>query len=94
MAVELIGSGFGRHVKEVPLGDVRKSLKILYSSYIVYNLGIAMIRTSAILFYDRVFELRRSQYRYIIWCSLGINTAWAIAFGVVAVVPCTPVHAF
>ena len=92
--MELVGAGFGRHVKEVPLGDVRKGLKILYSSYIVYNLGITMIRFSAILFYNRVFELRRSHYRYVIWGSLGINTAWILAFGTVALLPCTPIHAF
>lgn len=94
MAGELIGAGFGRHVKELPLGDVRKGLKILYSSYIVYNLGITMIRFSAILFYNRVLELHRSRYRYVIWCSLGINTIWIVAFGVVALAPCTPIHAF
>lgn len=87
-------SGFGRHVKEVPLGDIRKGLKLLYASYFVYNLGMTMIRCSAILFYNRVFELHRSQYRYVIWCGLGLNVAWFGAFGSVALVPCTPVHAF
>lgn len=87
-------AGFGRHITEVPLGDIRKGLKILYASYIVYNLGITMIRFSAILFYNRVFELQRSRYRYVIWCCLGLNGAWIVAFGTLALRPCTPIHSF
>ena len=79
----------------MPLGDILKSLKILYAGYIVYNLGITMIRFSAILFYNRVFEPRKTErYRYFIWLGLGLNTAWILAFGAVALLPCLPIHAF
>ena len=87
-------TGFGRHVTEVTPGDFRKGLKILYASYTVYTLGIGMIRFSAILFYHRIFELRCSPYRYVIWCSLGLNAAWIIAFNVLFLIPCAPIHAF
>ncbi|KAM0799447.1 hypothetical protein BDR22DRAFT_973712 [Usnea florida] len=94
IVVELMGTGFGRHVEDVPLADIRKGLILVYASWILYALAITMIRVSAILFYNRVFELRSSRYRYVIWCSLGMNMAWLLALGIVLLVPCTPVHAF
>lgn len=94
LAAEWTTAGLGRHVTDVPLGDVIKGLKILYGGYIVYNLGISLLRFSAILFYKRIFEPRNSRYRYFIWLGLGLNTAWLLAFGTIAVVPCVPIHAF
>ena len=94
LVVEWTGAGFGRHITEVPLGDVRRSLKLLYAGGIVYNVGITMVRFSAILFYNRIFAPHNSRYRYLIWASLGLNAAWGLAFGALSVLPCTPIHAF
>ena len=67
---------------------------MLYAGYIVYNLGMTMVRFSAILFYNRIFEPRNTNYRYYIWVALGLNTLWFLAFGTVAIVPCRPIEAF
>ena len=91
--VEWTGAGFGRHITEVPLGDVRKGLKLAYAGGIIYNVAITMVRFSAILFYNRIFAPLNSRYRYFIWASLGINAAWGLAFSALAVLPCIPVHA-
>ena len=87
------GAGLGRHITDVPLGDVCKALKMLYTGTFIYALGITLIRSSAILFYSRIFEARKSQYRYAIWISLAVNTAWFLTFGSLAIFACIPIHA-
>lgn len=67
---------------------------MLYAGYLVYNLGMTLLRFSAILFYNRIFEPRNSKYRYFIWAGLALNTLWFLAFGTIAIVPCVPIQAF
>ena len=85
----------GQHITAVSMQNVHEGLKLTYAIYITYNFGITMARFSALLLYARIFEPhRRSSYRYFLWAGFGLNTAWIIAFGVIGIMPCTPLHAF
>lgn len=90
----MTSAGLGRHVSELPPEVGRKTLQMIYVGTFVYSLGISMVRFSAILFYDRIFETRNSRYRYAIWISLAANAAWCLTFGLLALLTCLPVHAF
>ncbi|KAL9081867.1 MAG: hypothetical protein Q9159_006943 [Coniocarpon cinnabarinum] len=94
IVVNWTDNGLGHHLFEVPIPDIIKGLKLLWAAEVIYDIGITMLRVSAVLFYGRVFQHDGTLWRYWIWGSVALNIAWLIAFVTVAIVQCLPIHAF
>ncbi|KAL9048274.1 MAG: hypothetical protein Q9162_007797 [Coniocarpon cinnabarinum] len=80
IVVNWTDNGLGHHLFEVPIPDIIKGLKLLWAAEVIYDIGITMLRVSAVLFYGRVFQHDGTLWRYWIWGSVALNIAWLIAF--------------
>lgn len=89
LALTVIGNGLGKHAPAVPLDMAITFAKWLFASQFVYVAVIAMIKTSVILMYLRIFPSKNFRvYAYILQ---GIVVAWAIAIAFTGLFQCTPI---
>lgn len=86
----MIANGLGRHAHAVPLGMAVTFAKWRFALQFVYVSAIAMIKTSVILMYLRIFPSKKFRiYAYILQ---GLVLAWAIAISFTGFFQCTPIQ--
>lgn len=86
-------SGLGLHVADVPPYYLEKGLKILYVGYLVYDMGITIIRVSTVCFYRRVFQDHSKTFTVCFWVTIGLNISWFWAIWGISAFSCTPLRA-
>lgn len=84
--------GLGKHAIDVPLPNQSECLKQLYAGNIVYDCGMALVRASALLFYRRIFQFQRLEYRCMMWAGQGLNALWFVSITFLAIFSCTPIE--
>lgn len=82
--------GLGQHIGQVGKEDEVRYLIILYILQLFWNTTLPAIKVSILLFYRRLFPVRR----LLIASSVigAIVTAWYIAIQITAIFQCLPIH--
>jgi len=84
--------GLGRHIGTVNPEDQSTGLKLLYVGYFFFNIGLGIIKYSALFFYQRVFRSHDRGFNIAIYTGHALITAWLI-FAVPSITfQCTPIH--
>ena len=78
----------GKHVWAAPDG-VAYFFKILYFQEIIYNLGVAMVKLSILLFYRRIFPQR--SFKYALYGVALIIVTWATISNFISIFQCSPI---
>lgn len=90
----LVELGLGRYPETIPPDNVIKIYKSVFVAQVVYFLGMAFARSSALFFYQRIFDHVGSRVRYVIWIAQILNIAWCITFSVETFAHCHPIQKF
>ncbi|KAI1770635.1 hypothetical protein F4818DRAFT_432171 [Hypoxylon cercidicola] len=90
--VYLVELGFGHHLETIPLDSIIKFHKVLLVIQLLSFLGMALAKSSALLFYQRVFDRPGSRVRYAILITHILNIAWWITFTVEVLAHCQPIQ--
>jgi hypothetical protein len=85
-------NGLGRHSEDVSHEDNVRLLKLLYSSILVYNTGLAIVKASLLYQYLRFFVARK--WRRACYGMFAIVVVGALAFLTTSACTCIPVSAF
>ncbi|KAK4617430.1 hypothetical protein CLAFUW4_11877 [Fulvia fulva] len=89
-AIPLNEHGLGTDVWSVPFDDITTLLKIYYWAEDVYLAALPAVKISLLRTYLRFFpDLRFRQACYVV---MGLNVAHAIAFVLILVWQCVPIH--
>ena len=63
--------------------------KLLFVSDLAYNTGLTMLKMAALLFYTRLFSIKRS-FRILLWAVGSLVAGWWIAIDFLTLFFCTP----
>jgi hypothetical protein len=89
----MVHHGLGRRLAFVAEEDLTEFLRILFIGYFVYDIGLAVTKCSALLFFSRVFPRRQTPtwFNWALYTIHALNAAWlvGIIFGTVFI--CRPV---
>lgn len=91
LTLKLVYYGLGLHVFVLQIDDVKGYLKFLWAIYFVHTTGMAIAKTSVLLFYTRVFGMRNTKFKYAIWSVHAMNIAWAIGTLLSVLFICNPI---
>ncbi|KAI1828364.1 hypothetical protein F4861DRAFT_535326 [Xylaria intraflava] len=93
LTLRAVHLGGGKHIWVIPPGNLLELLKILFSIYFVYDIGIALAKASALTFLKRIFPPYVSPrwFNIAVWICHGLNVAWlfGIVFGTIFM--CNPI---
>ncbi|KAL4891144.1 hypothetical protein BDV59DRAFT_194593 [Aspergillus ambiguus] len=81
--------GLGRDIWMVAFEDISKTLKLFFIEENLYVLCIAMIKSSMLLLYLRLFPT--PTLRGAVLCTLAFTTAWGLASFFAQVFSCNPI---
>lgn len=89
--------GFGVHMEYIEETDpyvLPALFKISYVGELTWVIAMGLIRSSAILFYHRVFSYAGSTFRWFVIGGIGANIVWSLVLGLVVIFQCTPVKGY
>ena len=87
-----IPGGLGRDVWTLSVSQIQFFAKSVYLLELLYFLEIGLIKTTLLLFYLRIFPARMTTI--LITTTLWFNAVYTLAFFIVGVFPCRPIHHF
>jgi hypothetical protein len=82
----------GRHVAEVPIGQIERLLISLYVGCVLYAIAIAVIKVSILLLYRSLFPTPGIDLATKIIGAISV--AWGIETALVGILSCWPVKDF
>jgi hypothetical protein len=82
----------GLHIEDVPPADIEPFLKYLWAVYFLFDTGTAVAKSSALLFYARVFGTTTSKFKYGLWSLHAMNVAWWAGFCLAPILECKPIE--
>ncbi|TAQ90858.1 hypothetical protein B7494_g786 [Chlorociboria aeruginascens] len=82
--------GLGRHLIYLTLPEIENGLKILYSNFFTWVIGVTLAKISVLCLYMRIFKVSH-KFRLAVWITGGLNLAWAVFVVLSAAFQCTPV---
>lgn len=85
-------SGVGRHFETVREDYIVLLLKTTIAYQVLYSICITLVKVSILLFYYRIFGVRKA-FRKIIIGALVLVTCWCIAIVLLNILQCIPVQA-
>ena len=74
--------------------DIKRLLKVLWVSYYMSDLGIALAKTSCLLFYARIFPIQSRWFRYGLWLGHTLNFLWWLTSIARCLLFCDPVDRY
>ncbi|USW52750.1 Putative extracellular membrane protein, CFEM [Septoria linicola] len=83
-------AGIGTDVWTLPFANITRIQKIYYWCEEFYLAALPTVKISLLLTYLRIFPSQR--FRYACYFVIGLNICYAIAFVLVSVFQCLPVH--
>ncbi|KXT12450.1 hypothetical protein AC579_7374 [Pseudocercospora musae] len=92
IAMWLVETGMGKHESELSYSEAEENRKALWSSIIIYNLGLTSTKLSILLQYQRIFPQRN--FRITNWTVMGIVISYALWRFFSAIFACVPVQAY
>ncbi|KAI1771756.1 hypothetical protein F4818DRAFT_428963 [Hypoxylon cercidicola] len=93
LVLAMIHIGLGVHVNTLPKEIVYQNLKLLFVAYFNYDIGLYLTKTSALLFYSRIF----TKYQHVTWFNYtlyavhALNTFWLLGIIFGTIFMCHPV---
>lgn len=90
---EMVQLGLGHHIWTISPSNLSILLKLLYAIYFLYDVSLFLTKTSALLFFSRVFPKygKASWFDYALWTTHGLNVAWFVGIIFGTVFMCNPV---
>jgi len=90
----MVHLGLGRHVWTLSEAELAKFLKLLYSIYFIYDIALFLTKTSALLFFSRVFPAyaNANWFNHALRITHLLNLAWLIGIVFGTVFMCNPVE--
>ncbi|MCJ1463280.1 hypothetical protein MMC07_001886 [Pseudocyphellaria aurata] len=85
--------GFGLHVIAVPPGNFKVLAEILYFTWPVYFIGVALTQISILFLYRRTFTLLILWFRIAFYALLFLSAGSGIAISLALIFRCTPISA-
>jgi hypothetical protein len=82
----------GLHIEDVPPADIEPFLEYLWAVYFLFDTGTAVAKSSALLFYARVFRTTTSKFKYGLWSLHAMNVAWWTGFCLAPILECRPIE--
>ncbi|KAJ5898350.1 hypothetical protein N7504_008638 [Penicillium tannophilum] len=82
--------GVGRHAKYVAASDQEFVLKVIVPCQILYGIGLAIVKTSIMILYYKLFGTKKSM-RIAIYSTGAIVWAWAFSILIESLLLCQPV---
>lgn len=84
--------GLGRHVVDMRADHFIPYMKAFYSSIVVYNVAMCVVKMSIMLQYRRIFTV--SAMQRVTLAGLIIQGAWALTLSILLPLVCVPVASF
>ncbi|KAI1354510.1 hypothetical protein F5Y01DRAFT_311706 [Xylaria sp. FL0043] len=93
LALRIIDLGFGKHIWAIPPANSRGLLKLFFGAEILFNFSLLLAKTSALLFFRRVFPHHASPrwFNIGLWICHGLNTAWFVGIILSVLLDCNPI---
>ncbi|KZZ87553.1 hypothetical protein AAL_08359 [Moelleriella libera RCEF 2490] len=88
----ILNSGIGKPLGEVTYGEFIISYKGIFVAAWMYPIMSALIRTSILLFYQRLFAKANQWISVAIWTLLGLQLAYVITFEIIPGFACSPIQ--
>lgn len=85
--------GIGRHVGAVDPNDLVISGKIFYVAYMAFTAGICLVKSSALFFYARIFNVVPS-FRLALNICHSLTVIWFISNMPLIIWNCSPIDKF
>ncbi|KAF7185066.1 Satratoxin biosynthesis SC1 cluster protein 4 [Pseudocercospora fuligena] len=92
IAIWLVETGMGKHESDLSYSEAEENRKALWTSIIIYNLGLTSTKMSILLQYQRIFPQKR--FRIANWIMMGIVISYALWRFFSAIFACVPVQAY
>ncbi|PWY89217.1 hypothetical protein BO70DRAFT_163137 [Aspergillus heteromorphus CBS 117.55] len=81
--------GVGFHASDIALTDVEYTLKIIIPWQALYGVGLALVKSSVMLLYYRLFGTKKS-LRIAIYATTAIVWGWALSIVLESLLLCMP----
>lgn len=65
---------------------------MLYMGYFFFDIGLGVVKTSALFFYGRVFQTQNKAFNAALYTGHALIAAWLIFTVPSTIFQCTPVH--
>ena len=88
-SIGLIPNGLGQDVWAVPFENLTAFVRWFYIMEILYFAQVALLKTSILLFYHRIFG--HSGIKPLILGTLGFNALYGVLFVLIAIFQCQPI---
>lgn len=86
--------GLGRHVDVTSSGDIETDLKLLYAAYFLFQVGTMVVKSSALLFYGRVFGKLNRRFTIALYCTHAFIVVFFSYLTLSLIFNCTPTQRF
>ncbi|KAI1282228.1 hypothetical protein F5Y07DRAFT_395028 [Xylaria sp. FL0933] len=92
LALRFLEMGFGKHIWAIPPANLGL-LKLFFATEILFNVSLFLAKTSALLFFRRVFPHHASPrwFNIGLWTCHGLNTAWFVGIILGVFLECNPI---
>lgn len=87
-----VKNGLGRDIWTLTPREITEMLKYFYVMASLYFTQLTLLKLSLLFFYIRVFPSKGVQR--LLWGTVLFTTLWGVAFIVVAIFQCRPIHYF
>lgn len=92
LTLGMVANGFGAHIGTVSKPQLLNLELYLYIGQLFYNVGLTLLKLSVLLFYVRVFTLRKMWFNVTVWVVGGLCIAWVFGISFMAAFKCQPVQ--
>lgn len=87
-----IPNGLGRDIWTLEPTQVTNFIHYFYFMSWLYFLDLALLKTSLLFFYLRIFPKR--PIRILLWCTVAFNAVWGVLFALLIAFECKPISYF
>ncbi|CRK09486.1 hypothetical protein BN1708_002171 [Verticillium longisporum] len=84
-----VSNGIGKDIWTVPFKNITRLIQFFYIQEILYFAQIALLKTSILFFYMRIFG--HTDIRKFIWGTMIFNAAFGVVFIFIAAFQCKPI---
>ena len=92
LALGLAGTrtGIGRHIEVLSMDQLMTTGKLFYVSYIAFTIGACLVKSAALFFYARIFDVSPSFRVALRLCHI-LTALWFLSNMPLVISTCTPI---
>lgn len=96
LGFRLIALGLGRPIAAVDpsMDQISEFLRLLFANELLYHLGLTLAKSSAVLFFYRIFDVGGSWYYWSLRVTHGLVWLWLPASWLTTIFSCSPVEKY